>query len=502
MKKRRYKLFFYYLLLLVLLFLISYVVYIIVINSNNKLLFFTLISIYFVNLIFNIIIFVQDRPSESKQSWQIIFVLIPLVGHILYIIFGQKYWNVMEINEYKHEIKENLSLEQYDFDFKKIKGYKKLRSLAVMNQKNIQPSQIITYDNGFYFFKELFKKIKSAKKFIFIQTYIIKPGEIFNQLKNILISKAHQSVEIKILVDDFGSWDLPRDTFKELRENGIKIERVEKIPFPFITGTSNYRTHRKYVIIDGETVLTGGCNISDEYANFSTKYGVWQDSNIEIIGPNIDYYTKLFAYDWLKNTGEKINYLSNYLKLYPKDINFENAIISIEDGPACDYPFLESTMIKMFYEAKKTIKFATPYFVPSHRFLMTLKDVLSQGIEVTIYIPGLWDKSYVYYSTISHLKPFIKYGLKVKVVQNSFLHSKIALIDDELAYLGTLNLDNRSFYSQFEITNFYIGEAVNDIKHLFAKYDSLHDKKTFNKLINKKTNIIKRYAFKIIEPVF
>ncbi|MGX9358557.1 cardiolipin synthase [Mycoplasma sp. 128] len=501
MDKRKLKLVCYYILLLILILGLFGVIYLIIQNSNNIALISTLAAIYFLNLIFNIIVFTQDRPNETRQSWIIVFISLPLIGHILYIIFGQKYSKVLSFEDY---VKERNSFLQNNktYELNESINCEKLQKIAKMNAKNIYPAKIITFDNGHFFFQELFNQLKKAKKFIFLETYIIKPGEIFEELKQILISKVSEGLEVKIIVDDFGSWDLPRSTFKELENLGIKIVQFEKIPFPFITGNANYRSHRKFVIIDGNYVFTGGCNISDEYANFSKKYGIWKDANISLQGPIVEYYTRLFGYDWYKQSGKKIGNIESYFLASNNEHNeYENAITTIEDGPACDFPFIESTMIKMLSEADKSIKLSTPYFIPSKRLSMALSDALAQGIDITLYIPGLWDKAYVYFATISCLKPLIKLGLKVKLVKNCFLHSKIALVDDELAYLGTLNLDHRSFYTQFEVTNFYSGEATKDIKYIFETYNRLHDEKQLKKLLNKKNGLIAKYLLRIFKPV-
>ncbi|QJR43859.1 cardiolipin synthase [Mycoplasma miroungirhinis] len=491
----------YYVLLLLLFLGITFILYFLN-KYNNKVLLAILIALYCLNLIFNFIIFSQDRSSESKQSWQFIFAIFPLIGHILYIIFGQKYSKSITISEYKKQTAKLFSnISDNDItSFKHNSSFVKLQKISKMTNRLLLPANIITFDNGFYYFYDIFKELEKAKKYIFIETYIIKSGEIFDQLQNILLRKIREGVEIKILVDDFGSWDMPSVVLKNLEENGIEITKVEKIAFPFITSVSTYRSHRKFIIIDGKITYTGGCNISDEYASFSQKYGIWKDTNIKITGPANDFYVQLFLYDWQQQSNKKIDNNQNYIFEH-KNIEYQNLITSVEDGPMTDYPILESTLIKILMEAEESISFSTPYFIPTKSLEMAIIGVLSQGIKVTIYIPGFSDKNYVYYATIYNLKTLIEHGLKVIIVKNTFLHAKMAVIDNKIAYLGTMNLDYRSFYSQFEVANFYIGEATEDIKQIFEKYNKLHDLESYEKLFNKKHSKFVYLLGKLFKPV-
>ncbi|MCU4117439.1 cardiolipin synthase [Mycoplasma zalophi] len=491
----------YYILLILLFISITFILYFFS-KYNNKVLFAILIALYFLNLIFNLIIFSQDRSSESKQSWQFIFAIFPLIGHVLYIIFGQKYLKSMTISEYKKETSEIFVNEQkYDLTrFKENEKFREFEKISKMSNRLLLPANIITFDNGFHFFYDIFKELEKAQKYIFIETYIMKPGEIFDQLKEILLRKVKQGVEIKILVDDFGSWDMPSIVLKNLEDSGIQIAKAEKIAFPFITSVGTYRSHRKFITIDGNITYTGGCNISDEYANYSKKYGVWKDSNIKLIGPANDFYVKLFLYDWQKQSYKIIENPKTYFFNH-EQIDYQNLITSIEDGPITDYPLLESTLIKILMEAENSISFSTPYFIPTKRLEMAIIGILSQGIKVTIYIPGFSDKNYVYYATIDNLKTLVEYGLEVIIVKNTFLHAKMAVIDDKIAYLGTMNLDYRSFYSQFEIANFYIGEATEDIKQIFEQYNKLHDKEAYEKLFKRKHSRFMYLLGKLFKPV-
>ncbi|QJG66854.1 phospholipase D-like domain-containing protein [Mycoplasma phocoenae] len=502
MKHKWLKVFFYYTIIFLLAISLIFTIYFIGKERKNTILIVVLIMIYVLNLIFNIIIFSTNKTDESKQSWQLVFAAIPLVGHLFYIIFGQKYNNELSHEEYKKEsalalVSNNNYSSTHVFNTQE-NDFLKLNKLSKLTNRKIMPANIITHDNGHYYFKSIFSSMEKAKKYIFIEMYIIKNGEIFEQLKDILIKKVAEGVDVKILIDDFGSWDIPRSVIKELIKQGASVKVIEKINFPFITGSNNYRSHRKFIIVDGIKVFTGGSNISDEYVNYSVKYGIWKDANIELEGPVIENYIRLFKYDWEIHTDSKLNIqLNNHYDV----LNYKNLIVTAEDGPRSEFAKLESTIVKLFNEANSEIKIATPYFIPSSRLEKAILDSLEQGIKVTIYIPGLWDKSYVYFSTIAALKPFVAYGLEIKIVKNCFLHSKMAVIDNELAYIGTLNLDHRSFYSQHEITNFIIGEGVNDINKIFDSYDKLNDEAKIKKLLYRYENPIAFGFRKLFKPL-
>ncbi|MGZ9413546.1 phospholipase D-like domain-containing protein [Mycoplasma sp. 1012] len=434
------------------------------------------IIFYFINCLFAIYLFLQERHIDAKISWILIILIFPFFGPILFLIFGRKYNYRIKEKDYLL----NRNLTPYDNDFcgfnckqnVNLDLFDKAHKIFTTNPKNFNSS---LYLNGYDFFEKLFLDLKNAKKFIFIELYIIKNDFMWLQMKNILIQKAKENVEIKIILDWFGSASLPKKDFKELKKLGIQFYVYNKIWFPFIHSKSFYRIHKKLFIIDGKIGYIGGNNLSDEYSNFSTKYGIWFDANLRIKGQIVVDLTNSFIKDWNLWTDYEITDINSYLNInFNMNNDFkENYGLIFEGGPRYDVSFLETFIIQMIYSSKEKIEIFTPYFIPTRRIFLALKEMIILGRKVEIYLPGKYDKKYVEWFTKDFAKQLEEYGAQIFEFKNIFSHTKSMIIDENIAYTGTMNLDIRSFYSQYEINVLIQGQFIKkfneNIKNLKEK---------------------------------
>lgn len=425
-----------------------------------------IVFIYFLQATFSIAIFTQHRQNNAKLSWLIVTVLFPLFGHIIFLLFGLRYDDRKSLAKYRqkhnfqYERKETLPIEN------------ELLSTIFQQQQNISHRGVYQGDfeifqNGELGFAKLFSDITKAKKFIHIEYYIIKPGEIYEHFKSLIIQKVQEGVKVRMIIDDFGHWKLPWYEIGAMRKKGVEIRILGRVYFPFIGSKNGYRNHRKLVIIDGKIVHSGGTNIADEYVSLDKKYGVWIDYHIKVTGPIVRSYSLLFLEDW-NYIGHPIKNFENYL-LESKQGN-SNAIL-IESTPEVREQIIEDSIIKWISFSRNSIKIATPYFVPTPAIFNALKTAALSGVDVQIYVPGKSDnKKIVYTATKYWCGQLAQYGAKIFMAKNMIIHSKIGLFDNSYAYLGTFNLDFRSMYSQFELTALVSGEIIKDIFELFNYY--------------------------------
>lgn len=396
------------------------------------------------------------------------FLIFPIIAHIAFMLFGQRYKYRTTLEAYHH--KPTFAYEKTnENDYGKMNPYVKslFETESNMTKRGVYAANVQVFDKGDVSFDELFKDLQKAKKFIHLQYYIIKPGEIYEQLREVLIEKAKEGVEIRFIVDDFGRWALPWYEIKELENHGIKFGKFGKIRFPFISSYNTYRMHRKMAIIDGEVLYTGGMNIADEYANMSKKYGIWMDYQTRITGPAVISHSLLFIDDWKEVSGEDLD-IPKYIK-DSKEVG-NSKMVLVEDSPETLEPIIQRTWVKMILKARKYIRITTPYFIPTPELNEALKTAALSGVKVEIVIPGKPDKKTALIATKYWAKELLRYGVKVYQMPNTLLHSKLGVFDGEYAYFGTANMDVRSLFGQWETMNVVYGTAVKQIDNVISSY--------------------------------
>ncbi len=435
-----------------------------------------MITSYILASFTGVLLFAQRRQATAKISWLTIIILIPFIGPLIYLIFGKRFKERLSKEEY---------IKKYNDTYKAQSKSIKTNSQVLLEQskltnKNILPGNMKFFDQGMKSFESLFKDIGASKKFIHLNYYIIKQGELWEEMKYILFKKVKEGIEVRLIMDDFGKWTLPWYELRSLKKNGIKLSVYNKVKFPFISSQDGFRTHRKYSVIDGEIVYAGGVNISDEYVGFSSKYGMWEDVVVKITGSAARAFSLLFINDWLFSSDQKLS-----IKKYAPKISEKgaNKIIMVDDSHELDFPLLQTSLIKWILSAKKSIEITTPYLVPTPEIENALKAVSLMGVKVRIYVPGLADKKYVFQASFENALDLAKYGIEIRVINHKFLHTKAAIFDGKTAYIGTMNIDYRSMYSQMENVTLFEGPSVKSIQTIFNKYHD--DSKPLKKLKNK-----------------
>lgn len=455
------------------------------------------IIVYFVNFVFITYLYVGNDSNEEKKTWIFFLFFFPVVSHILFMLFRFRRPSKIPRQKYNQDLK--------DFQIER----KECSNLTIFekNQQNatyqlFHNSKIELYKHGFESYEKLFCDLEKAKKFIYIEMYIIKPSEIYERFKNILIKKAKEGVEVKIIVDDFGSWLITKQEFKYLKSCNIQIERFNRSIYPLVKPTDNNRLHKKIIIIDNYVVHSGGLNISDEYSSFSRHYGYWADLNFSLKGEIINDYISSFLYDWYKKTGVKLDKNKYLLKEYKEaDEKHNSKVLLFEDGPNVKFNLLEHQLISWINQSKKSIKISTPYFVPNEVIIRCLIFALERNVEVTIFIPGKPDKKIVYSATKCFLEILQLKGAKIVILNDIFLHTKAGIFDDEFAYIGTNNIDMRSLYSNFESINIITGdEPIKKLNEIFEDYKKLQ--KTELKIKNNKfIKGLKKFIYILFAPL-
>lgn len=414
----------------------------------------------------------EDNPAY-KIAWIISILIFPIFGGLLYLAMGNKKPSkklrkkldriYAKTNKYlvqnKDIIKEIENLDE------RVAGQVKYLSNAA-NYPIYKNSKIDYYSIGEDTFKVLIEELKKAKHYIFMEYFIIEKGRVWNTILEILQEKAKAGLDVRLIYDDFGCLALlPYGYDKELEKIGIKC-----IPFnpviPILSVAMNNRDHRKITVIDGHTAFTGGINLADEYINEKERFGHWKDTGVMIKGEAAWSFTVMFLQMWngLRPTDISLN------KFMPK-VHHEEEFIS--DGyvqPYCDTPLDEEIIgenvyINILNQARKYVYIFTPYLIIDNEMITALTLAAKRGVDVRLVTPGIPDKKIVYKVTQSYYLQLLKAGVRIYQYTPGFIHAKSYVCDDEIATVGTINMDYRSLYLHFECGVYlYKSSVISDIK--------------------------------------
>ena len=420
-----------------------------------------------------LIILKESTRLSNDLPWVILILIFPIFGTILLFTLGKNYSkNKLLKNIFKYEKEYNKYLVQddkikADIDDKKIDNIKYL-----INRTHyfVSTNNDITYYNfGEKFYPELIKELKKAKKFIFMEYFIINEGVMWNGILDILKEKAAAGVDVRILYDDMGSIAmLSTDYAKQLEKFGIKCIPFNKLS-PFRGIFMNNRDHRKMTIIDGKVAFSGGVNLSDEYININSRLGIWKDNGIKIVGDAIWNLTVMFLTLWNANINED-NDITKYKYDFKNSNENKGYVIPYGVAPLHKDLIGEDVYINIINSAKNYLYIMTPYLIIDTDIVNSLCRAAKRGVDVRIVVPGIPDKKIVYTQTTSFFRILHNNGVKIYKYTNGFVHSKVFLSDDIRAVVGTINMDYRSLYLHFE--NGIYMENVDEINKIYEDFDS------------------------------
>ncbi|MDR2293105.1 MAG: cardiolipin synthase, partial [Prevotellaceae bacterium] len=420
-----------------------------------------------------IYIIYKHKDSVKTVSWLILLFMLPLVGLILYFFFGQNYRKKkMFGRKAMSDIKfiDNISSRQAGllkrnklFDSKsELNNYKNTIALLLNNSKSIltEYNSVHLYYDGESMMSALKQALLDAKDSIHFQFYIIERGKVYDEIRNILIKKAKEGVAVRIIYDDFGSWALKKKDVKTFTKNGIEMFAFGKVRFHKLTNKSNFRNHRKIVVVDGKTGFVGGMNIADRYVYGNDYFQWWRDTHMQIKGEAVNVLQMIFLVDWFFVSKQQI--FIDHDRYFPKSIIDEKCNIQIAaSGPDSDWASIMQTYFYAISSAKKNIYITSPYFMPNESVLTAIKVAALSGVDVRIILPGKSDSKIVYWATLAYVQDLLEAGVKVYLYsKRAFNHAKTISIDGEFSSIGSVNMDTRSFEYNFEITAIVYDKAI------------------------------------------
>lgn len=410
-------------------------------------------------------ILIENRNPTKTIAWILVIIFIPFVGLILYYFFGQKFVKVNKIKRInkQHAIRLEKKWKELDpimesfiqdihddiGDLSKVFRLMKKERLSSPTLNN----EVKLLVNGEEKFKYLLSDLAEAKHSIHMEYYIFELDKVGDQVLNLLEQKAAEGVHVRLIADSFGSPDLVK-CMRKLKNSKIDFHAFLPVTFTSLAN-SNYRNHRKICIIDGRVGYVGGINIADKYINSddSPNKVFWRDTSVRVKGLAINLLQVSFWHSWNQTDGKSFFLEDGYLHaVQENNVDKGDAGVGfVSSDPASVGPFNMEAILIAIGEASSKIQLCTPYYIPSEELERALIIAAASGIEVELMVPSKSDSFFVQHASYSFLKPLLERGVKVYLYKKGFLHAKTALIDDKLSFVGTVNLDIRSFYINYEI---------------------------------------------------
>ncbi|MEM8828391.1 MAG: cardiolipin synthase [Cyanobacteria bacterium P01_G01_bin.19] len=423
------------------------------------------------------------RSSRGAIAWSISLITFPWLAIPLYWIFGNN-----EFQEYAEAL-QNAYMEKQKLVSRAYGEILEHKALLPDNFNAIAKlvevftplpfttgNQIELLIDGQQTYQEMLRAIAQAKDYILLQSYIIKDDRIGNEFRQALVNCAKGGVRIYFLYDKIGSRKLPRSYLKFLQKYGIDTCGFGSSRRKGNRFRLNFRNHRKILIVDGTVAFMGGLNIGDEYLGKSSRFGAWRDTHLRLEGAVVQCLQSVFLGDWywVKRTIPQVNW-----KVRPNTNN--HTALVLPTGPADKLDNCNLFWLRLIERSQTRIWIASPYFVPNTSALNTLKLAALRGVDVRIILPSRADHLTAYWCSFSYYQELEAVGIKMYRYRSGFMHQKAILVDDDLAGVGTVNLDNRSFFLNFEVMTFAIdGEFVRDVEGMLQKDLSLSSLVDFN----------------------
>lgn len=404
-------------------------------------------------------VLMDNRQPAKTIAWVLVLLFVPVVGIVLYIFFGQ--------NTRKMKLISGRSLDQLS----------KRSMLEFVEQRNLRMPEYFSslvrlftnqslslpfkdnavefYTDGYQFFPALLQAIKGATNHIHLDTYIFADDPLGRLLSDALIAKAREGVEVRLIYDDVGCWRVPERFFDRMRQAGVKVRSFMPVRFPAFTSKVNYRNHRKVCVIDGTQGFIGGMNIALRYVK-GLHGGTlpWRDTHMRLRGSVVYALQRAFLVDWYFVDRTLINDHRCYPPM-PWHISNDSLAQVVTSSPIAQWPDIMQGYVRILLEAKRYVYMETPYFLPTEPVMFAMRTAALAGVDVRLLIPRRSDAWLIQLASMSYVTETLEAGVKVRLYEKGFNHSKLLVADDQISTCGSTNIDFRSFENNFEANVFF-----------------------------------------------
>ena len=409
----------------------------------------------------------QDSTApEFKISWMIIFMLMPVQGGLLYLLWGNK----RPALGLRHRLEraETAMAHTRREDPAAVAALREQNPRAAETARYLHDyapaplcgdTAVKYYPDGQSMFADMLPALQSAEHSIYVESFIIGMGEMWGQIHEILRQKAAAGLDVRVIYDDAGCLSLlPHNYAEMMRADGIRAFSFNRC-VPLLNLVMNNRDHRKIMVIDGKIGFTGGVNLADEYINKLERFGYWKDSGVRLEGPGATALANIFLTFWKAQYPDEEIDMDRDLPL-AAPVKTDCLVQPFADSPVDREAVAKNVYLELINQVQRRLYICTPYLILDNDLLTCLRLAAKRGVDVRIYTPGVPDKPTIYQLTRSYFPHLLRAGVKIYSYTPGFLHAKTWLVDDRIAAVGTVNLDYRSLYLHFENSVLIYGGAV------------------------------------------
>ena len=411
-------------------------------------------------------IYIRPGSSSYKPGWIILIMLVPVVGLILYFL-----WNgnqvkkklalkTMRMPPELPEVQESSDRAQAELARRWPRWAKLTEYLRRQDLPLFANTEMTYFPTGEEYLEDLLARLEKAQKFIFLEYYIASKGQIWDRICKVLAERAADGVEVNLILDDFGSMmTMPPEEIQALRQKGIWVQMFNPVHHYVNRLYFNYRDHRKIAVIDGDVAYTGGANLADEYANLIVRFGYWKDCGLRLEGEGAWGFTRQFMYLWLRIGGELREPWDTYRPC--GGVGGGDFCQPLVDGPDNNpVNTVEDTYQQLIGSANRYVWITTPYLAIDEPMIHTLSIAADSGVDVRLMLPGIPDHKFAYMVAQSYFGELLEHDVKIYTYTPGLLHAKSVVADGEVGFVGSVNMDYRSFQLHFECGTLFSGSAV------------------------------------------
>ncbi len=425
-----------------------------------------LVTLTLVGVVFTILL--ENRNPVKAIAYILLLVFVPILGLIIYYYLGRDFRKKRrftlkgsrdEILFENYMQSQRAELKQMQLDLRLSHGQKQELSAMLLNSRQsilTRNNEVKVLVNGEEKFPEVFNALREAKHHIHIEYYIVTDDDIGKELLEILVEKLRQGVLVRFIYDDLGSNHI-RKIPKILKEHGAEVYVFSPVLINFYLN-ANYRNHRKIIVVDGQIGFAGGINLDDRYLNNGKHKLFWRDTHLKITGDAVNILQLQFLMSYRYVSKKVFRFEAPYFQRSQlRGTCFTDIIASAPDS---DWPMSMNCIVMAINLAQHRIRITNPYFIPTDQILSALQLAALAGKEVELLLPYRGDSFIVQHAALSYMKPLLEAGVKVYFYTRGFIHAKTMVIDDNLSWISSVNLDNRSFYLNCEIAAMVYDEEV------------------------------------------
>lgn len=398
----------------------------------------------------------NTRTSQGAVAWAVALVSVPYLTLIPYLFLGRSrfagYVDEHRFNSDRARARTEADVNQSQLTVAARRDAASLPELRrfvavdrLMGRRFLVGNRIGLLENGQATFDAIFEAIEQARRYVLVQFFIVRDDPLGRELHRRLLERAAAGVKIYFLYDGIGSHGLARRYVESLRAGGVQIHEfsVRRVSNRF---QLNFRNHRKIVVTDGQMAFVGGHNVGVDYLGGNPRLSPWRDTHIRLEGPIVAQIQRTFSEDWYWVTQE-LPRLS-----MPEESPGDMICLTIASGPADHQETGSLFVAQAIQTAQRRIWLTSPYFVPDSAVQSALRLAVLRGVDVRVLVPCRPDHFMVYQASLFHTYEAVRAGVRIYRYQPGFLHQKVILIDDDVACVGSANLDNRSFRLNFELS--------------------------------------------------